>query len=99
MDSNSLARNRTSSSIFTCIHILAACPRGLGLTQPPPAAPLSGRGRDSATQLGGGDCQSQAPLVPASPVDEEKCIHRWAGRCHRHLNSNHSSFLPRRHCR
>lgn len=35
---------------------------------------LSKRGRDSATQLRG-NCHSHAPLAPASPVDEEKCIH------------------------
>lgn len=37
---------------------------------------LSKRGRDSATQLRG-KCHSHAPLVSASPVDEEKCIHCW----------------------
>lgn len=52
---------------------------------------LSKRGRDSATQLRG-NCHSHAPLAAASPVDEEKCIQYRGCCCHKHLNSNHSSF-------
>ena len=75
---------------------LTACPLGLGLTQLLPAGPLQTGAWLSYTTPG--ELSLSCSISPCVPSGWRKMYSLLGCCCHRHLNSNHSSFLlrPRR---
>lgn len=72
---------------------LTACPLGLGLTQLLPTAPLQTGAWLSYTTPG--ELPLSCSISPRVPSGWRKMYSPPGSCCHRHLNSNHSSFLPR----
>ena len=72
---------------------LTAWPPGLGLTQPLPAAPLQTGAWLSYTTRG--ELPLSCSISPCVPSGWRKMYSLLGCCCHRHLNSNRSSFLMR----